>query len=389
MALLMRMIIIIALLILLSASIIVGELFERIGIPAVAGQLVAGLLLGPTVLNIIAPSSGLSELSDIALFFIMFFIGVEVTTEVITKHVGHAFVLTATSFAIPAAIMALVAVFAFQLAPQQAVITAIALGIPSISIISVLLLRNRLLVLEDGHIILASVVITDVIGFGALAIVAGGISNSTLLLIAIVVFIALLLLVDRALRMHSRRLKRFFDMLMKKESGERIAFGSMLILGLLVSTLLQLIGITFVLGAFFAGMLISEYIVGKSFYRMFSHTLRRINNSFFIPLFFSVAALSVLAPDGALLLLLVTMVAISAVVGGALNFAAGRSLFRKIDGRSAAGLLGGRGSVGVIIGSIALLEGIISSNIYSIIVLGTLVMAITMPLLIKKPVASR
>jgi len=383
------MIIIIALLILLSASIIVGELFERIGIPAVAGQLVAGLLLGPTVLNIIAPSSGLSELSDIALFFIMFFIGVEVTTEVITKHVGHAFVLTATSFAIPAAIMALVAVFAFQLAPQQAVITAIALGIPSISIISVLLLRNRLLVLEDGHIILASVVITDVIGFGALAIVAGGISNSTLLLIAIVVFIALLLLVDRALRMHSRRLKRFFDMLMKKESGERIAFGSMLILGLLVSTLLQLIGITFVLGAFFAGMLISEYIVGKSFYRMFSHTLRRINNSFFIPLFFSVAALSVLAPDGALLLLLVTMVAISAVVGGALNFAAGRSLFRKIDGRSAAGLLGGRGSVGVIIGSIALLEGIISSNIYSIIVLGTLVMAITMPLLIKKPVASR
>ncbi len=380
--------IIIALLVLLSASLIIGELFRRAGLPSVAGQLIAGMVLGPMVLNIITPSDTLSNLSDISLFFITFLIGVEVTTEVLTEHISHALAFTAASFIAPTVIMALIAIFAFGLPPGQGVIVATAIGVPSISIISVLLYRYGILQSEPGHVILASVVLTDVIAFGVLAATSGGAVSTTFILIAVVVAIALLLLVDKGLRSHSRRLKDVFDSLIKSEEDEHFAFGGMLILGLIVAALLQLIGITFVLGAFFAGMLISEYAVGKSFYGLLTRTLRRISDSFFIPLFFSIAALDVTLPGESLFALLFAMVAASIAIGGILDYFTGKRFLPKISGRNTIGLFGGRGAVGIIIGSIALLEGIISTDLYSIIVFGTLIMAIVMPLLINRRLTS-
>ncbi|MCW6160284.1 MAG: cation:proton antiporter [Candidatus Micrarchaeales archaeon] len=375
--------IIIALLVLLSISLIFGEFFRRFGLPSVAGQLLAGIVLGPVALNIVTPTSSLTSFSDIALFFIIFMIGAEVTTEVLTEHLRQAFAFTATSFIIPSALMALVAVLLFGLPVTQGVIIAVAIGVPSISIISVLLYRHKLLKLELGHVILASVVFTDIIAFGALAAISGGAFDTTLVLsVTLLVFIAVLLLIDRSLRAHSKRLKRFFDSVVEKEYGEDLAFGGVLILGLVVASFLQLIGITFVLGAFFAGTLLSEYVMGKRFYGRLIRTLRRINNSFFIPLFFSIAALSVILPSIQILLLLVTMLLISVIAGGALNAFAARKMLPKISGRYIIGFFGGRGAVGVIIGSIALLEGLISNDLYSAIVLATLAMAIAMPLLL-------
>ncbi len=374
--------IIIALLVLLSISLIVGELLQRIGLPSVAGQLIAGLALGPIALNVVTPTPSLTNFSDVALFFIIFMIGVEVTTEVLTKHVRQAFAFTTTSFLIPASLMAIAAIFAFGLPVTQGVIVATAVGVPSISIISVMLYRYRLLKSEPGHIVLASVVITDIIAFGALAAVSGGAFDTTLMLFAVIlVFIAVLLLADRGLRSHSKRLKRFFDSLVKREHGEDLAFGGVLVLGLVISSFLQLIGITFVLGAFFAGTLLSEYVLGKAFYLRLIRTLRRINNSFFIPLFFSIAALSVVLPGSQTLLLLLALLAVSIGVGGILNAAIGKRFLPAMKSRHVISLFGGRGAVGVIIGSIALLEGLINSDLYSAIVLGTLAMAVGMPLL--------
>ena len=101
-------------LILLSISLIIGELLEVKGLPSVVGALVVGLVLGPAVLNVLQPNAVLHGLSEIALFFIVLLIGVDVTSDLLTKYSAKGWVLTISSFVIPLITMVAMAVFVFH-----------------------------------------------------------------------------------------------------------------------------------------------------------------------------------------------------------------------------------------------------------------------------------
>lgn len=77
--------IIIALLGILVFSLILGELFEKFNLPAVAGELISCVILGPAVLNWIQPNEVLNGFSEVSLFFIVLLIGVEVTVDLLRK----------------------------------------------------------------------------------------------------------------------------------------------------------------------------------------------------------------------------------------------------------------------------------------------------------------
>ena len=67
----------IAIVILLAGAKLLGELFRRIKQPALGGEILAGIILGPTLFGIIQISEGLELISTIAIFFVMLFIGLE------------------------------------------------------------------------------------------------------------------------------------------------------------------------------------------------------------------------------------------------------------------------------------------------------------------------
>ena len=135
--------IIIALLLLLGVSLIMGEIFERYRLPGIVGNILAGFILGPALIGVVRPSPELSAIAEVSLFFIILLIGLEVTTDLITKNVRKYSVFTFTGFILPAAIIALFFIFIPHLNPAGSIITAIAIGIPSISIISVLVLNIK------------------------------------------------------------------------------------------------------------------------------------------------------------------------------------------------------------------------------------------------------
>ena len=83
--------IIIALLGILVFSLILGELFEKFNLPAVAGELISGVILGPAVLNWIQPNEVLNGFSEVSLFFIVLLIGVEVTVDLLRKNTSKEF----------------------------------------------------------------------------------------------------------------------------------------------------------------------------------------------------------------------------------------------------------------------------------------------------------
>ncbi len=374
--------IIIELLLLLGISLIIGELFERLGFPGIVGNIIAGLMLGPAVFGIIAPNPELSAIAEISLFFIILLIGIEVTTDLITKNVGKYSLFTITGFALPSIMMALVFIYGFHFGAVSSMITAIAVGIPSISIISVLVLKYKLLRYQDGSIIIASTVASDIIAFSILAILSNK-GNAMLIIISLVLVLVALFAIDSLIKKHAFYIRKFFNRMSLSNSGERITFGLIIVAGLVFASVFQLIGITYVLGAFFAGMLIYDTIMGKHFYNRVSRTFKRINYSFFIPLFFSIAGLSTIFPEGEYLEMLAVALAIVGLFS-LVTFLLGKHIFKKIMASTGTGIIGSRGAVGVTIGSVAFTSGLITNSMYSIIIFGTILLSLTMPLLISK-----
>ncbi len=378
--------ILIALLLLLSFSTILGKLFERLGITEIVGQIIAGVLLSPAVFNIVSPSTVLSGIAEVAIFFILLFIGLQITTEVLTNHLKSAMTFTASSFAMPVILMVLIAIFVFHLGLASGVITAVAIGVPSISIISVLVYRYSMINLEDGKRILSGVIMADILAFVVLA-AALQISHLAGVVISIIVFLAVLLYIDRTLRYHDVKVRGFFERMLK-EKEEAVIFAIVIILSLVIAAILQLIGITYVLGALFAGMLIHKTTVGAHATRMLENTFRRLNDSFFIPVFFSIAGLDFAVPSLGFSELLLSMVLISALVGGILNYLVAKNRLSRISSRESIGILGSRGAVGIIIATIALQGGIINNQLYTVVLVGTIILSLIMPLLLSKKARS-
>lgn len=374
--------ILIALLLLLSVSTILGKLFERFGVTEIVGQIIAGMLLSPAVFDVVSPSPVLSGIAEVAIFFILLFIGLQITTDVLTNHLKSATAFTLSAFAVPVILMSLLAIFVFHLGLASGVITAVAIGVPSISIISVLVYRYSMINLEDGKRILSGVIITDILAFVILA-AALRISHLAGVIISIIIFLAVLLYIDRTMRLHDVKVRGFFEKMLK-EKEEAIIFAIVIILSLVIAAILQLIGITYVLGALFAGMLIHKTTVGSHATRMLENTFRRLNDSFFIPVFFSIAGLNFAVPSDGLAELLIAMVLVSALVGGALNYFVSKNRLSKISSKEAIGILGSRGAVGIIIATIALQSGIIDNQLYTVVLVGTIILSLIMPLLLSK-----
>lgn len=372
--------IILAIFLLLLFALILGELFEKFNLPSIVGEILAGVILGPAFLNFIKPGPILSGISEIALFFIVLLIGIELTTESLRKHYKTGVLFTMTSFVIPVIAMILISIFLLHLSEETATILSVAIGVPSISIISVLVMRYDLLGTEDGARIVSSVVLTDVIAFMVLAAIGVSSVPIYIVIISVLAFILVLLAIDRMIRYHAAFIRKRLISKYRTRGGEELIFAGIILMGLIGSAVLQIAGITYVLGAFFVGLLIHDAIVGKRIYGILKRTFSRITNSFFIPIFFSIAGLQVVRPSD-YLWLMVVLIIVSGSIGGILSYLAGSKLLKKLRPVTAVALLGSRGAVGIIIANIALLQGDINTDLYSIIILGTVILSLVLPAL--------
>lgn len=373
--------IITSILILLASGIISGAIFERFGLPDIVGQISSGVILGPAVLGFIQPTNSLFGISDIALFFIVLLLGLEVTSKTLTAHPAKSISLSFGSFILPVLIMLTISYFLFGLNLTPALIVSIGIGVPSISIVSVLLMHYSMLGTEDGDNLLSSVVISDILAFIILASIYNSLTSYGLLvlILTLAAFLAGILIIANILRRYHRLVSGFFERVARKRDGETAIFAIIILLGLLIASFLQFIGITFVLGAFFAGMLIEELIIGRRIFRILVRTFKRINTSFFIPLFFSIAGATTLLPNINYWFLLLILVMTSAGFSTIFISHIGRKSFKTIQSESAMSILGGRGAVGIIIANIALSGAFITVQLYSLIVFGTVVMSIVFP----------
>ena len=364
-----------SILLLLIVAIGLGQLFNFFSLPEIVGAILAGILLGPAVSGIIIPYSNLSTISTLALFFIILQIGVEASSDIFSKNIRYVTGFAVTSFIVPFLVMSIVSVFVFKLPYLEAVSTSLAVSIPSISITSVLLVQSGLIRTEDGFRLLGGVAMSDAVAFIILVSFHRAASTVAIDSALLAAFVIALYFLDMYLKTKSDLLIRRFDMFSRR-GREGIIFAGVILMGLAASVLFEYIGITFVLGAFFSGLIIHQNTFGEHTYGILKRTFQRINSSFFVPLFFSISGLEVSIIPFYTVPYLLVLLLITTIIGGFAAYKFSRRYMKSIKPTVSLGIFGVRGAVGIIIASIALSKGFINNTYYSVAVIATVIMAI-------------
>ena len=373
--------IIIEILIVLSASIILGELFEQLKFPSVVGYLIAGLIIGPFVFNLIQNNLELQALSSLSLFFIIFLLGIEMKTESVIKYLKPSLKMSITSFILPLILSVLLSVFLLHFGLRQDFIVSLAIAVPSISIISVLIMRYKLARDSKGITIIGSVVITDVIAFLFLGMAYKNALNAILLVIYFIVFLMIFLNVDKILNKGSEKLRKQLTKSKKILKSEHFGYAMIIVIGLLTGGVSQLIGVNYIIGVFFAGLIIHEGLIGKTLFRKVRRTIKRMNDGFFIPIFFGIAGIEVSSFHSlgsyipAIIIISVSVISFSIILN---YFSSGKimKIKRKQWKIKISAIINGRGAVGIAIATVAFEIGVITDLAYSIVILSTIVISI-------------
>lgn len=91
-----------SLLLLIVAARLIGRLFQRLHQPAIVGEMLAGALLGPSVLDLIQPNAALSGISELAVFLVVLSAGLEMKfNDIVSALRGRGAVIAVLGFAIP------------------------------------------------------------------------------------------------------------------------------------------------------------------------------------------------------------------------------------------------------------------------------------------------
>jgi Kef-type K+ transport system membrane component KefB len=157
----------------LAAAKLFGALAQRIGQPAVLGELVAGVVLGTSVLGLVDPKNeALHLLAEIGVVILVFEIGLETDLRKLLQVGGAATVVAIVGVALPFALGFTVCRF-LGLGHLVAVVAGAALTATSVGITARVLSDLGRLQESESQIVLGAAVIDDVIGLVILAVVAG------------------------------------------------------------------------------------------------------------------------------------------------------------------------------------------------------------------------
>lgn len=169
---------------------LVRNLIGRIGQPPVMGEVLAGILLGPTLLGAIAPSVEaylfppfiiplLTAAADIGLVFYLFLVGLELDTRMLKGRIAHAAAISNASVLLPLALGIALAVPLYELLapdttfPAFALFIGVAMSITAFPVLARILIDRRMLGRRTGVIALSAAAVDDVTAWGLLAIASG------------------------------------------------------------------------------------------------------------------------------------------------------------------------------------------------------------------------
>ncbi len=353
-----------------------GMISKRIGVPSVLGQVLTGVILGPTIFGLLKPDLFLDEVGQIGVIFLMFLAGLDTDVKQMKAMGKQSFLVAAGGVIVPLCLGTLVAYW-FKQNFQTALFVGTILTATSVSITVQTLMEMGKLKTVEGNIILTAAVIDDIIGIIILAMVVGAGSNTNL-----VSLIGMILLFFIVITVFGRLI---FPSLIKLSTKYDIHEGRVtlaLACCLLFAWLADRMGVATIIGAFMMGIFVGQTKINQ----LVTERIQIIAYAFFIPIFFvgigASANLHQISVTSLIFVLVIVFIAIiTKIIGSMAGALIGRfpihSAFRVGVGMIA------RGEVALIITSLGLRKGIIDNDIFSATLMLVLISTIITPLLLS------
>ena len=355
--------VLLTLFIMLAAAKFMAELFERLRQPAVAGEIVAGIIIGPSLLNLAAPSEITSILAEIGVIFLLFNVGLETKPAAIFK-VGKSAAMVAVLGVVLPFVGGWSLMKAWGSTSVESLFVGTALVATSVGITARVLSAMGLLDAPTARIILGAAVIDDILGLLVLAVVssmaAGAVNymeilTTAALAIGFTVFMALVAApVVTRVAPRADRLRSGHGMFI---------LGLVLCLGLSVAA--AYIGVAAIIGSFLAGMAMAEASEDHP------DMHRQINGvtEFLVPFFLVNIGMQLRldvfrSPSVVVLCVLVTLVAVATKLFGCGLGAVNLGIKRAAQ--VGMGMVP-RGEVGIIVAQIGLSLAVIGPELYGVV----------------------
>jgi Kef-type K+ transport system membrane component KefB/nucleotide-binding universal stress UspA family protein len=380
---------------------LLGEGMLRLKQPAVMGQLIAGLILGPSLFGLLLPDiqhalfprtpdqkAMIDAVSQFGILLLLLLTGMETDLRLV-RQTGCASVF--------ASLMGIVVPFACGVTlgmflpegllpdPQKRLVTALFLGtalsIASVKIVAMVVREMNFMRRTVGQVILASAIIDDSVGWIIVSIIFsiaehGSVDFASLAWSVSGTFLFMVLsftLGRRAVFFAIRWVNDYFV-------SEFAVITCILVIMGIMSMITNAIGVHSVLGAFVAGILVGESPILT---RHIDEQLRGIITAFFAPVFFGMAGLSAdltILSDYKIALLTLGLILIASIgkFGGAFVGAELGGLTRR-EGFALACGMNARGSTEVIVATIGLSMGALNQNLFTMIVAMAVITTTAMP----------
>ena len=372
-----------AMLLVFAAAKLLAEIFERLGQPGIVGEILAGVLIGPQVLGWLAPSEFLRTLSDLGVMFLLFRVGLEVKASELMKVGGTALLVAVAGVVAPfLAGWGICALWGES--RLESIFMGAAMVATSVGITAQVLASRGLLDKRASRIILTAAVVDDVLGLIVLALLSGlakgkvnylGIGLTAGLALGFTFLVA---------RFGTRTVRH---VLPRMHANLRVAeseFALAMTLLFALSVLAVYAGVAAIVGAFLAGMALSETAEGRV--TDLSNGVAELLVPFFlvgIGLHFDVSAFA-----GARTLALAGVLLVAAVLSKFVACGAGALRMGRTDAiRVGVGMVP-RGEVGMVVAQIGLNLGAIGHSIYGTIVFLSVATTLIAPPLLKLAFAS-
>lgn len=356
---------------------ILAYLFDRLGQPAIIGEIVAGILIGPSVLGLVSPDQVFRALADIGVMFLLFRVGLEMKASELFAVGRDACVVATLGVIVPFfagwAIMSVVGT-----ARIEGIFVGACMVATSVGITAQVLAAKGLLAQRASKIILAAAVIDDVLGLLVLALVSNiahgsmnlfGVLKTGLLAIGFTVFIALF---------GTRAVRRFLPSAGPNSQDDDQQLNIALVLLFALSLSAASVGVAAIIGAFLAGLSLSETVSGRV--RDLAYGISGLLVPFFlvgIGMRVDVRAFQLSSTIWLTAALIVAAVATKFVACGIGAFRLGRVEALRVG----VGMIP-RGEVGMIVAQIGLGLGVISKPVYAAVIMMAVATTILTPSMI-------
>lgn len=356
------------------------EVFKRIGQPAIIGEILGGLLIGPSVLGLVQIGEVLQVFSELGVVFLLFWVGLETHISQM-KAVGRNAVTVGAAGAVLPFLTGIALGLLLGESSETSVFLGAALAATSAGITSATFLDLGIARSRAARTVLGAAVVDDILALILLSVAVGMAAEGGVdpLKIALALIIALSFVGFVALggtQLLARRPR-----LLQAPAFAKSPLLPAVLLCLGLAAFAASIGLAALIGAFLAGMIVAE----TKDHTAIEEEVRPLY-AFFPPFFFAYIGIELdlgALIDGSALLLLAAITVLAVATKLLPAYLAARNLGREEAAIVGVGMVP-RGEVGIVVASIGAAEGVVDPELFAVVVGMSILTTLVAPFALKR-----